>query len=126
MSKTVLHENSFLSAYPVGIAFSGKRGVHGDGLVLSLIGVAVSLPVGPFHLAAVWLGLLGASSLAGPFSRRMFAAPIASNCCPRTIRVAGDRQDTRFATAVAGSSKSRFRLADRTAFWTLERRSARI
>lgn len=116
MSKTVLHEHSFLSACPVGIAFSGKGGVLGDGLVLSLIGVAVSLPVGPFHLAAVWLGVLGASSLAGPFFRRMFAGPIASNCCPRTIRVAGDRQDARFATAVAGSRKSRFWLADWNSF----------
>jgi MFS transporter, putative metabolite transport protein len=113
VSKTALHEDSCLSDYPAGIAFSGKGGVLGGGLVPGILEVAASLAVGPFHSAAVWLGVLGASSLAEPFLLRTFVGLIASNCCSRTIHIVSGRQDDRFATAVAGNSKSRFWLVDR-------------
>jgi putative MFS transporter len=53
--------------------------------VLGIIGIAVSMAAGPLHLDALWMGLLGAASLAGLFFGSMLAGPIADKYGRRTI-----------------------------------------
>ena len=77
MSKQVLLKDLPLRPFHVGVAFSGTGGQFSDGFVLGIIGIAVSMAAGPLHLNALWIGLLGAASLAGLFFGSMLAGPIA-------------------------------------------------
>ncbi|WP_107312231.1 MFS transporter [Burkholderia metallica] len=85
MSKQVLLEELPLRPFHVGVAFSGTGGQFSDGFVLGIIGIAVSMAAGPLHLDALWMGLLGAASLAGLFFGSMLAGPIADKYGRRTI-----------------------------------------
>lgn len=85
MSKQVLLEDLPLRPFHVGVAFSGTGGQFSDGFVLGIIGIAVSMAAGPLHLDALWMGLLGAASLAGLFFGSMFVGPIADKYGRRTI-----------------------------------------
>jgi MFS transporter, putative metabolite transport protein len=85
VSKPVLLEDLPLRPFHVGVAFSGTGGQFSDGFVLGIIGIAVSMAAGPLHLDALWMGLLGAASLAGLFFGSMLAGPIADRYGRRTI-----------------------------------------
>lgn len=85
MSKQVSLEDLPLRPFHVGVAFSGTGGQFSDGFVLGIIGIAVSMAAGPLHLDALWMGLLGAASLAGLFFGSMVAGPIADKYGRRTI-----------------------------------------
>ncbi len=85
MSKQVLLEDLPLRPFHVGIAFRGTGGQFSDGFVLGIIGIAVSMAAGPLHLDALWMGLLGAASLAGLFFGSMLAGPVADKYGRRTI-----------------------------------------
>ncbi len=85
MSKQVLLEDLPLRRFHVGVAFSGTGGQFSDGFVLGIIGIAVSMAAGPLHLNALWMGLLGAASLAGLFLGSILAGPIADKYGRRTI-----------------------------------------
>lgn len=80
-----LLEDLPLRPFHVGVAFSGTGGQFSDGFVLGIIGIAVSMAAGPLHLDALWMGLLGAASLAGLFFGSMLAGPIADRYGRRTI-----------------------------------------
>lgn len=85
VGKQVLLEDLPLRPFHVGVAFSGTGGQFSDGFVLGIIGIAVSMAAGPLHLDALWMGLLGAASLAGLFFGSMLAGPIADKYGRRTI-----------------------------------------
>ncbi|MEW6344564.1 MAG: MFS transporter [Paraburkholderia sp.] len=85
MNRQVLLEDVPLRPFHVGVAFSGTGGQFSDGFVLGIIGIAVSMAVGPLHLDALWMGLLGAASLAGLFLGSVLAGPIADRYGRRTI-----------------------------------------
>jgi MFS transporter, putative metabolite transport protein len=85
VSKQVLLEDLPLRPFHVGVAFSGTGGQFSDGFVLGIIGIAVSMAAGPLHLDALWMGLLGAASLAGLFFGSMLAGPVADRYGRRTI-----------------------------------------
>jgi MFS transporter, putative metabolite transport protein len=85
VSKQVLLEDVPLRPFHVGVAFSGTGGQFSDGFVLGIIGIAVSMAAGPMHLDALWMGLLGAASLAGLFFGSMFAGPFADKFGRRSI-----------------------------------------
>lgn len=85
MSKQVLLEDLPLRPFHIGVAFSGTGGQFSDGFVLGIIGIAVSMAAGPLHLDALWMGLLGAASLAGLFFGSMLAGPVADKYGRRTI-----------------------------------------
>ena len=85
MTKQVLLEDVALRPFHIGVAFSGTGGQFSDGFVLGIIGIAVSMAAGPLHLDALWMGLLGAASLAGLFFGSMLAGPIADKYGRRTI-----------------------------------------
>lgn len=85
MSNQVLLEDVPIRPFHVGVAFSGTGGQFSDGFVLGIIGIAVSMAAGPLHLDAVWMGLLGAASLAGLFFGSMLAGPFADKFGRRSI-----------------------------------------
>lgn len=85
MSNQVLLEDVPLRPFHVGVAFSGTGGQFSDGFVLGIIGIAVSMAAGPLHLNALWMGLLGAASLAGLFFGSMLAGPFADKFGRRSI-----------------------------------------
>ncbi|RQR51584.1 MFS transporter [Burkholderia sp. Bp9140] len=74
-----------LRGFHVRVAFSGTGGQFSDGFVLGIIGIAVSMAAGTLHLNALWMGGLGAASLAGLFFGSMFAGPVADKYGRRTI-----------------------------------------
>ncbi|WP_218829741.1 MFS transporter [Burkholderia aenigmatica] len=85
MSKQILMEDVPLRGFHVRVAFSGTGGQFSDGFVLGIIGIAVSMAAGTLHLDALWMGALGAASLAGLFFGSMFAGPVADKYGRRTI-----------------------------------------
>jgi MFS transporter, putative metabolite transport protein len=85
VSKQVLLEDLPLRPFHVGVAFSGTGGQFSDGFVLGIIGIAVSMAAGPLRLDALWMGLLGAASLAGLFFGSMLAGPVADRYGRKTI-----------------------------------------
>ncbi|WP_208456797.1 MFS transporter [Burkholderia sp. BCC0397] len=85
MSKQILMEDVPLRGFHLRVAFSGTGGQFSDGFVLGIIGIAVSMAAGALHLDALWMGALGAASLAGLFFGSMFAGPVADKYGRRTI-----------------------------------------
>lgn len=85
MSTQVSFEDLPLTRFHIRTVFSGTGGQFSDGFVLGIIGIAVSMAAGPLQLNALWMGLLGAASLAGLFLGSMFAGPIADKYGRRTI-----------------------------------------
>lgn len=85
MSSQISFEDLPLSRFHIRTVFSGTGGQFSDGFVLGIIGIAVSMAAGPLQLNALWMGLLGAASLAGLFLGSMFAGPLADKFGRRTI-----------------------------------------
>ncbi|MGJ0522225.1 MFS transporter [Burkholderia gladioli] len=85
MSTKVLLEDLPLRPFHLGVALSGTGGQFSDGFVLGIIGIAVSMAAGALHLDAVWMGLLGAASLAGLFLGSLLAGPLADRSGRRII-----------------------------------------
>lgn len=81
----VSFEDLPLSRFHIRTVFSGTGGQFSDGFVLGIIGIAVSMAAGPLQLTALWMGLLGAASLAGLFLGSLFAGPLADKFGRRTI-----------------------------------------
>ncbi|CAI3800770.1 Inner membrane metabolite transport protein YgcS [Pseudomonas sp. MM221] len=85
MSSQVSFEDLPLSRFHIRTVFSGTGGQFSDGFVLGIIGIAVSMAAGPLQLNALWMGLLGAASLAGLFLGSLVAGPLADKYGRRTI-----------------------------------------
>nr|WP_315595354.1 MFS transporter [uncultured Cupriavidus sp.] len=85
MTNRILMEDLPLRRFHAQVAFSGTGGQFSDGFVLGIIGIAVSMAAGPLQLNAMWMGLLGAASLAGLFIGSIFAGPFADKHGRRTI-----------------------------------------
>ncbi len=65
-----------LTRFHVRIALAGTGGQFSDGYILGIIGISLTVAAPYLHLNAMWLGLLGAASLAGLFAGSLFAGPI--------------------------------------------------
>lgn len=85
MNAQVSVEDLPLSRFHVRTVFSGTGGQFSDGFVLGIIGIAVSMAAGPLQLNALWMGLLGAASLAGLFMGSLVAGPLADKFGRRKI-----------------------------------------
>ncbi|MFJ4143238.1 MFS transporter [Pseudomonas sp. NPDC089734] len=85
MSKPVSFEDLPLGRFHIRTVLSGTGGQFSDGFVLGIIGIAVSMAAGPLQLNALWMGLLGAASLAGLFLGSLIAGPLADKYGRRTI-----------------------------------------
>jgi putative MFS transporter len=85
MNTQVSVEDLPLSRFHIRTVFSGTGGQFSDGFVLGIIGIAVSMAAGPLQLNALWIGLLGAASLAGLFMGSLVAGPLADKFGRRKI-----------------------------------------
>ncbi|MDN4569132.1 MFS transporter [Enterobacter hormaechei] len=85
MNRQINFEDLPLHRFHIRTVFSGTGGQFSDGFLLGIIGIAVSMATIPLHLDAVWLGLLGAASLAGLFIGSMIAGPFADKFGRRLI-----------------------------------------
>ncbi|HJH20323.1 MULTISPECIES: MFS transporter [Pseudomonas] len=77
MINKVLFDDVPLRPFHTQLAFCGTGGQISDGFVLGIISIAVAMAAGPLQLDALWLGLLGAASLAGLFFGSLLAGPFA-------------------------------------------------
>lgn len=65
-----------LNAFHVRVALAGTGGQFSDGYILGIIGISLTVAAPYLHLNAIWLGLLGAASLAGLFAGSLCSGPI--------------------------------------------------
>ena len=65
-----------LTAFHIRVALAGTGGQFSDGYILGIIGISLAVAAPYLHLDAIWLGLLGAASLAGLFAGSLFSGPI--------------------------------------------------
>ena len=77
MSNKILFDDVPLKGFHTRLAFSGTGGQISDGFVLGIVSIAMAMATGPLHLDALWLGLLGAASLAGLFFGSLLAGALA-------------------------------------------------
>jgi MFS transporter, putative metabolite transport protein len=68
-------EDAPLTLFHLRVTFAGTGGQFSDGFVLGIIGIALAIATPQLQLNAVWLGILGAASLAGLFAGSLFAGP---------------------------------------------------
>jgi putative MFS transporter len=66
-AKVIPIEDSPFRFFHFHVAFSACGGEVADGFELGIIGIALTMAVGPLHLTAVWLGILGAAAMVGLF-----------------------------------------------------------
>ncbi len=85
MNRQINFEDIPLQRFHLRTVFSGTGGQFSDGFLLGIIGIAVSMAAVPLQLDAVWLGLLGAASLAGLFLGSLIAGPLADRFGRRWI-----------------------------------------
>jgi MFS transporter, putative metabolite transport protein len=72
---SVALEDAKLTGFHLRVAFAGTGGQFSDGFVLGIVGIALAIATPQLHLDAIWLGILGAASLAGLFAGSLFAGP---------------------------------------------------
>lgn len=74
-SSTVALEDAPLTPFHLRVTFAGTGGQFSDGFVLGIVGIALAIATPQLHLNALWLGILGAASLAGLFAGSLIAGP---------------------------------------------------
>jgi MFS transporter, putative metabolite transport protein len=78
-------EEAPLTPFHLRVTFAGTGGQFSDGFVLGIIGIALSIATPQLHLNALWLGILGAASLAGLFAGSLFAGPFVDRVGRRAL-----------------------------------------
>lgn len=78
-------EDAPLTPFHLRVTLAGTGGQFSDGFVLGIIGIALSTAAPQLHLNAVWLGILGAASLAGLFAGSLFAGPFVDRVGRRAL-----------------------------------------
>lgn len=73
----IAYDEAPTTKFHVLVAASAAGGQFSDGYVLGTIGIALSSAHEALHLDAVWLGALGAASLAGLFVGSLLLGPLA-------------------------------------------------
>lgn len=81
----VAFENAPLTPFHLRVTFAGTGGQFSDGFVLGIIGIALAIATPQLHLNAVWMGILGAASLAGLFAGSLFAGSFVDRFGRRTL-----------------------------------------
>jgi MFS transporter, putative metabolite transport protein len=82
---SIAFEDAPLTAFHRRVTFAGTGGQFSDGFVLGIIGIALTIATPQLHLNSVWLGTLGAASLAGLFAGSLFAGPFVDRVGRRTL-----------------------------------------
>jgi MFS transporter, putative metabolite transport protein len=83
--RCVEFEESELRAFHIRVALSGSGGQLSDGFVLGIIGITIGSASSKLHLSSIWVGAIGAASLAGLFMGALFSGPIVDRLGRRPI-----------------------------------------
>jgi MFS transporter, putative metabolite transport protein len=67
------------------LAIASTGGVFADGYGLGIVGIALSLAAPALALGPIWIGMIGAASLAGLFAGALWAGPVADRFGRRPI-----------------------------------------
>ena len=81
----VSYDDVPLSRFHVRVAVSGTGGQFSDGFVLGIIGIVLASATAALKLSPLWVGLLGAATLAGLFLGAILTGPIADRFGRRGI-----------------------------------------
>lgn len=74
---SIAYDDAPTTRFQVLISAGAAGGQFSDGYVLGMIGIALASAHGALHLDALWLGALGAASLAGLFFGSLLVGPLA-------------------------------------------------
>ncbi|MGY4098837.1 MFS transporter [Nocardia sp. R16R-3T] len=81
----VAYEDAPLTKFQIKVTIAGTGGQFSDGFILGIIGIVITASTGALGLTPVWVGLLGAASLAGLFVGAIATGPIADRIGRRGI-----------------------------------------
>ncbi|EGX58518.1 major facilitator transporter [Streptomyces zinciresistens K42] len=73
----VAYEDAPLTRFHIRVAVAGTGGQFSDGFILGIIGIVLTSASGALGLTPLWIGLLGAATLAGLFLGAVVTGPIA-------------------------------------------------
>jgi putative MFS transporter len=84
-SASIDYDEAPLQRFHLKVAVASTGGVFADGFGIGIIGISLALATPELDLNALWIGLIGAGSLAGLFAGALLAGPVADRHGRRTI-----------------------------------------
>lgn len=81
----VAYEDAPLTKFQIRVTVAGTGGQFSDGFILGIIGIVITASTGALGLTPLWVGLLGAATLAGLFVGAIATGPIADRIGRRGI-----------------------------------------
>lgn len=81
----VAYEDAPLTKFQIKVTIAGTGGQFSDGFILGIIGIVITASTGALGLTPLWIGLLGAATLAGLFVGAIATGPIADRIGRRGI-----------------------------------------
>ncbi|GAA0521556.1 MFS transporter [Saccharopolyspora subtropica] len=79
------YENAPLTRFHIRVTIAGTGGQFSDGFILGIIGIVIAAATKSLGLTPLWVGLLGAATLAGLFFGAVLTGPIADRIGRRQI-----------------------------------------
>lgn len=83
--RLVAYEDAPLTRFQIRVTIAGTGGQFSDGFILGIIGIVITSATGALGLTPLWIGLLGAATLAGLFLGAVVTGPIADRLGRRHI-----------------------------------------
>ncbi|MFE4835134.1 MFS transporter [Arthrobacter sp. NPDC056691] len=83
--KQTAYEDAPLTRFHIRVAVAGTGGQFSDGFVLGIVGIVLASATAALNLTPLWIGLLGAATLAGLFIGAIVTGPIADRIGRRRI-----------------------------------------